>query len=120
MKIDPTIKCAFTSLIGNFTAVLAPYYLLHDTHAFNVVVMAIFIAGFVVALIHGWIFGRGNVLIIGVTALTVILFLYIPVVLTTYGFALLSAHYLLAYALLALIGARLGAQASRCRSTNAG
>jgi hypothetical protein len=108
MKIIPSIASAIASFFSNLVVAVIVYRFLAATSAWTIGV-GIFAAGFCLGLIHGWIFGKRCVRRIGLWAFIAVCVLWTPVVLTTYGFALLGLPLLAAYALVVFIGARFSA-----------
>jgi hypothetical protein len=117
MKINLGITSAIASLVSNLVVVLMVYRLLAATSTWTIGV-GIFAAGMCLGIIHGWFFRQHCVRRIGLWAFIAVCVLWMPIVLTTYGFALLGLPLLVAYALVVLIGARFGADRPSWNRTN--
>ena len=71
---------------------------------------AFYSIGAVLGILHGLVLARASVLSVALGALAAALILCVPVVLITYGFALLGAPLVLAYVLLVGVGTYIGAR----------
>ena len=117
------MSAARTGLIGTliailgFLAVLLIYTSL-ELFPGTVTVLAIVVCGFVIGLGQGWLIQPSQHRTIGMATFVGVLILWLPVVLVSYGFALLAVPLLAAFAQLVFFGARQGShlRAAACRT----
>jgi uncharacterized membrane protein len=105
---------AKTGLIGALSAVLSflavfLIYMSFDNFSAMVNLFAIVLCGLGIGIIQGFFIKRPQHRTIGIATFVGILILWLPVVLVSYGFALLALPLLAAFAMLVFFGARLGA-----------
>lgn len=117
------MSAARTGWIGTLSAILsflAVFLIYTSLEHFpgTVTVLAIVVCGFVIGLGQGWFVQPPQHRTIGMATFVGLLILWLPVVLVTYGFALLAVPLLAAFALLVFFGARLGnhLRAAACRT----
>ena len=115
MQTARSFMAGIASFACSFALVLCTYWVLEGSGSW-VMSSGIYAAGFVLGCVFACMFNPGRSWSIGVGAFVAVAVLWTPVVLTTYGFALLAVPLLAVYALLVVLGYRL--VASRRKQPN--
>ncbi len=106
MQVHQRAVAAVSSFISSFLGAWASYRFAEGAGGI-VTIGAFYVVGFLLGCVHGLVFGRSYVKTVGYGALAAVLLLWAPVVVVTYGFALLGTPLVVAYAAFLAIGARL-------------
>jgi hypothetical protein len=106
MQTARSFMAGLASFACSFVLVLSTYWVLEGSGRW-VLSSGIYAVGFVLGGVFAYMFDPGRSLPIGVGAFLAVAVLWTPVVLTTYGFALVAVPLLAVYALLVVLGFRL-------------
>ena len=97
---------AASSFIGSLLGVWTTYRFAEGAGP-AVMACTLYALGFLLGCVQGQLFGREHVKAVGYGALAAVLLLWTPIVVVTYGFALLGIPLVIAYAACVAAGAKL-------------
>jgi hypothetical protein len=104
------LVAGIASFFFNLVCLFAGYRSLEGSDPF-VMGASLYVMGTALGYVHGLALGRASVAPVGLAALAAATLPCIPVLLVTYGIALIGAPLVVAYGALATVGAYLGAKA---------
>jgi hypothetical protein len=109
MKMNKGVIAPISSFVTSIGLALSVYYSLASKSGVTIGTV-ILMAGLVMGVVHGWFFDLHLARRIGIAAFLALCLLWTPIVIGTYGFALMALPILAIYAFIVFVGAQFGAR----------